>query len=252
MIQSSVNRSPIDRMTEGGFGMTDQPNIFGYMRISTQEERQKQRYNRQENALNKYAQAHGFEYVLVFKEDVSGKNFTDRKQWTSLERLLRAGDTIVIKDISRFTREAEAGYKKYMSLLNKGINLIFIDNPTVSTDYIRQLLHVAETQDIVAKTSLEGTVKLLLIVELDRAERERTTLIQRTKDGIAASSKRSGRERGHLDKMTPEVEAAIRAYLSDRSITQQSIMKKYGLSRNTVKKYAAIIREESRLKVDIR
>ena len=223
--------------------MAEQPNIFGYMRISTQEERQKQRYNRQENALNKYAVTHGFEYVLVFREDVSGKNFTDRKQWASLERLLQPGDTIVFKDISRFTREAETGYEKYMSMLHKGISLVFIDNPTVSTDYIRELLHVAETQDIVAKTSLESTVKLLLIVELDRAERERTTLIQRTKDGIAASTKRSGRTTGHLDKLTPEIEEAITAYLSDRSITQQSIMKKYDLSRNTVKKYASIIQE---------
>lgn len=221
--------------------MADQPNIFGYMRISTQEERQKQRYNRQENALSKYAQTHDFEYVLIFREDVSGKNFADRKQWASLERLLRPGDTIVFKDISRFTREAETGYEKYMSLLHENINLVFIDNPTVSTDYIKELLHVAETQDIVAKTSLESTVKLLLIVELDRAERERTTLIQRTKDGIAASSKRSGRAEGHLDKLTPEVEKAIREYLTDRTITQQSIMKRYGLSRNTVKKYASII-----------
>ena len=221
--------------------MADQPNIFGYMRISTQEERQKQRYNRQENALNKYAQTHDFEYVLVFREDVSGKNFADRKQWGSLERLLQPGDTVVFKDISRFTREAETGYEKYMFLLHKNINLVFIDNPTVSTDYIRELLHVAETQDIVAKTSLESTVKLLLIVELDRAERERITLIQRTKDGIAASPKRSGSREGHLDKLTPEVEKAIREYLVDRSITQQSIMKRYGLSRNTVKKYASII-----------
>lgn len=45
--------------------MAEQPNVFGYMRISTQEERQKQHYNRQENALNKYAQAHDFEYVFT-------------------------------------------------------------------------------------------------------------------------------------------------------------------------------------------
>lgn len=128
--------------------MAEQPNIFGYMRISTQEERQKQRFNRQENALNKYAVSHGFEYVLVFREDVSGKNFANRKQWTNLERPLRPGDTVVFKDISRFTREAETGFEKYMSLLCKNVNLVFVDNPTVSTDYIRELLQVAETQDM--------------------------------------------------------------------------------------------------------
>ncbi len=91
--------------------MADPPNVFGYMRISTQEERQKQRYKRHENVLNKYAQAHNIEYVLVFREDVSSKNFADRKQWGSLERLLQPGDTVVFKDISQFTREAGTGYK---------------------------------------------------------------------------------------------------------------------------------------------
>ena len=217
--------------------------IFGYMRISTQEERRKQHYNRQEHALKKYAQANGFDYVHIFQEDVSGKNFTDRKEWKKLESLLKPGkSTVVFKDISRFTREAETGYEKYMDLLHNDINLVFLDNPTVSTDYIRELLHVAESQDLVAKTSLESTVKLLLIVELDRAEKERTILIQRVKDGLAASEKKSGRPIGKLDKMNAAVEKDIREYLSDRSITQKSIMKKHHLSRNTVKKYAAIIK----------
>lgn len=220
-------------------------NTFAYMRISTQEERNKQRYNRQERAIEKYAKDHGIEYLLTFKEDVSGKSFTDRKQWNSLERLLRPGDSVVFKDISRFTREAENGYAKYMELLHNGINLVFIDNMTISTDYIRQLLHVAEEQDLVARTSLESTVKLLLIVELDRVEKERLTLIKRTKDGIAASDKPSGRPKGHLDKLTPELEKDIREYLSDRSITQQSIMKKHSVSRNTLKKYASILKAQA-------
>lgn len=225
--------------------MGSENNIFAYMRISTQEERNKQKFNRQERSLEKYAQQHGIEYLLIFREDVSGKNFEDRKQWNSLERLLHPGDTVVFKDISRFTREAENGYAKYMDLLHRGINLVFIDNMTVSTDYIRQLLHVAEEQDLVARTSLESTVKLLLIVELDRVEKERLTLIKRTRDGIAASEKPSGRTKGHLDKMTPELEADIKRYLEDRSITQVSIMKKHRISRNTLKKYAVIIKENA-------
>ena len=212
------------------------------MRISTQEERKKQRFDRQERSLEKYAKAHRIEYLLMFKEDVSGKNFSERKQWNSLERLLHSGDTVVFKDVSRFTREAENGYAKYMDLFHKGINLVFIDNATISTDYIRQLLHVAEEQDLVARTSLESTVKLLLIVELDRVEKERLTLIKRTRDGIAASEKPSGRAKGHLDKMTPELEADIKRYLNDRSITQISLMQKHKISRNTLKKYVAIIK----------
>ena len=213
------------------------------MRISTQEERGLQKFTRQESALRRYAKENNLEYLLEFKEDKSGKNFTDRKQWQKLESIVQSGDTIVFKDICRFTREAEQGYQKYMELLNKGVELIFIDNQTVSTPYIKQLLNVAKQQNLVAKTSLESTVKLLLIVELDRAEQERKTTVQRIKDGIKASEKKSGRPVGKLDKMSEELEADIKKLIQDRSIKYVDIMKKYNISRNTLKKYESIVKE---------
>lgn len=218
-------------------------NVYGYMRISTKEERAKQKFNRQESALSKYAAENKIEYVFQFREDVSGKSFKNRAEWQRLEKIVQPGDTIVFKDISRFTREAEAGYIKYMELMNKGVNLVFIDNPTVSTDYIRELLHVAEQQDLVAKTSLESTVKLLLIVELNRVEQERLTISKRTKDGMAASPNKAGRKTGQLDKMTDELQSDIALYLADRSLKASDLMRKHNISRNTFKKYVDKVRE---------
>lgn len=217
-------------------------NYFTYKRISTKEERGLQKYNRQEKALKKYAEENKIEYVAEFAEDVSGKNFTDRKEWQRLERLLQSGDTVIFKDISRFTREADNGYKKYMELLNKNINLIFLDNRTICTDYIKQLLNVAEQQNLVAKTALENTVKLLIIVELDRVEQERTILISRIKQGQDASEKRPGRKQGDLIKMSEELKEDIKGFLTDRSIKQIDLMRKYNISRNTLKKYIEIVK----------
>ena len=219
-------------------------NYFSYKRISTKEEKGLQKFNRQENALTRYAKEHNIEYVAEFQEDKSGKNFTARKEWKKLESIVQAGDTIVFKDISRFTRQAEQGYTKYMELLNKGIELIFIDNQTVSTPYIKQLLNVAREQNLVAKTSLESTVKLLLIVELDRVEQERLILINRIKNGIEASPKKQGRKIGQLDKMSDELEKDIKLYLGDRSIKQVTLMEKHNISRNTLKKYIDIIKSK--------
>ena len=218
-------------------------NYYGYMRISTKEERAKQKYSRQEKALARYAEDNKIEYVFLFKEDVSGKSFKNRAEWQRLEKIVQPGDTVVFKDISRFTREAEAGYTKYMELMNKGVNLVFIDNPTISTDYIRELLHIAEQQDLVAKTSLESTVKLLLIVELNRAEQERLTISKRTRDGMAASDKKAGRKPGQLDKLTDELQADIVLYLADRNIKAVDLMKKHNISRNTFKKYVQYVKE---------
>lgn len=217
-------------------------NTYSYMRISTKENTDKQSFNRQAKSLKAYAEANKVEYLLEFKDDKSGSTF-DRQGWKKLESILHEGDTIVFKEISRFTREAENGYAKYMELMNKGINLVFIDNPTVSTDYIKNLTRIADTQQLVTKTALEGTIKLLLIVELDRVQQEREVIVKRIKQGIQASEKKSGRKTGNLDKMSDELREDIKAFLGDRNIKQVDLMKKHSISRNTLKKYIEIIKE---------
>lgn len=216
-------------------------NYYNYMRISTKEERTVQKFLRQEKSLQVYADSNGIEYLLSFKDDCTGSTFK-RPQWQKLEKLLQKGDTIVFKEISRFTRQAEEGYKKYMELMDKGINLIFLDNPTVSTDYIKQLINTSSSLDLVTKTAMESMIKLLLIVELDRVQKEREIIVKRIKQGIEASDKKSGRKFNTLDKMTDELKADIKEFLGDRSIKQIDLMNKHNISRNTLKKYIEIIR----------
>lgn len=209
-------------------------NYYSYKRISTDTERQN--FNRQIKSLERYAKDHDIEYLIDFTEEKSAKNFTDRPQFKKLDKLLQGGDTVVFKDLYRFTRESENGYKKYMEWLDQGINMVFLDNPTVSSDYIRQMMTTAEQQDIVTKTAMESIIKLLIIVELDRGEKQRLYISQSIKDGIAASNKRSGRKPGQLDKMSDALREDILKYLSDMSIKQVDLMRKYNISRNTLKK----------------
>lgn len=221
-------------------GVRVMSNYYSYMRISTKESTDKQSFNRQEKSIKAYADKMGIEYILELKDDCSGSSF-NRKEWKRLERIIQHGDTIVFKEISRFTRQAEDGYKKYMELMNKGVNLVFLDNPTVGTDYIKNLTKVAEEQDLITKTALESTIKLLLIVELDRVQKEREIIVNRIRQGIQASNKASGRSEGQLDKMTDELKVDIKEYLGNRTIKQVDLMKKHNISRNTLKKYIKII-----------
>lgn len=218
-------------------------NIYSYMRISTKESSDKQSFSRQEKSLKVYAESNNIEYLLSFKDDVTGTTF-DRTEWNKLEKILKSGDTIVFKEISRFTRQAEQGYIKYMELIDKGINLIFLDNLTVSTDYIKNLMNVANSQNLVTKTALESTIKLLLIVELDRVQQEREIISKRIQQGIKASDKKQGRKLGQLDKITNELKADIKLFLNDRSIKQIDLMNKHNISRNTLKKYIDRVKSE--------
>lgn len=212
---------------------------YNYMRISTDQERQN--FNRQKKSIEKYAKDHGIKYNRTFIEEKSAKDFDNRPEFLFMESILLEGDTVVFKDLYRFTREAQNGYNRYMEWLNNGINMVFIDNPTVSSDYIRQMLQTAAEQDIVTRTAMESIIKLLIIVELDRGQKQREFISQSIKDGIAASNKKSGRKQGQLDKMTPELKQDIKQFQTDRSIKQIDLMKKYNISRNTLKKYIDII-----------
>lgn len=220
-------------------------NYYSYMRISTSEERSLQKFSRQEKSIDKYCKDNNIEILLSFKDDCTGSTF-NRPQWIKLEKLLQQGDTVVFKEISRFTRQAEEGYKKYMQLMEKGINLVFIDNPTVSSDYIKQLINTANSFDLVTKTAMESMIKLLLIVELDRVQKEREIIVKRIKQGIQASDKKSGRIKGQLDKMTDDLRADIVKFMNDRSIKQVDLMRKHDISRNTLKKYIKIVSEEGK------
>ena len=130
--------------------------------------------------------------------------------------------------------------------MHMGVNLVFIDNPIISTDYIKNLLDVANKQSHrIAKKALGNTIELLLLVELDRVEKEREIIIKRIKQGIAASDKKSGRKEGTLDKMTDELKADIKMFLTDRSIKQVDLMQKHNVSRNTLKKYIELVKAEA-------
>lgn len=128
--------------------------------------------------------------------------------------------------------------------MNNNIELVFIDNPTVSTSYIKQLMNIASSQQLVARTALESTIKLLLIVELDRVQQEREIISNRIRQGINDSPNIQGRKKGQLDKMSDELRTDVIAYLNDRNIKQVDVMKKHKISRNTLKKYASFVEKQ--------
>ena len=219
--------------------------VVAYMRISTKEERGKQKFTRQEQAIKRWQKENNVEISdrRIYKDDASGKNF-DRPAWEELESDIQAGDTIVFKEVSRFTRQRDAGFEKYMSLMNKGIQLVFLDNPTLNTEYIENMQCTADRmkqENIIGGMTLELVIRLLLVTELDRAEKEREITVKRIKDGIKASTKKSGRKQGQLDKMSDALREDIKKYLSDRSIKQVDLMEKHHISRNTLKKYIQIV-----------
>ena len=72
----------------------------------------------------------------------------------------------------------------------------------------------------------------------------RKIIVKRIKQGIHASEKASGKKVNTLDKMTDELRADIVEFMNDRSIKQIDLMNKHNISRNTLKKYVEIVKNE--------
>lgn len=226
--------------------------IYFYMRIDSDNEYDEKKYYRQEQVLRKYAE--GNEYPFI-KDDTPGKNvFKEncpvncykRPEWDNLLGCLQTGDVIVFKDVSRFCDDAFRGQYDYLSLFRKGVNLVFVENYTADTDYILELASEATDHWIVENKMSKDTIPLLVFAELKRALAERDTAQKKIRDGIAASEKKSGREKRGFEKLTLELRSDILRHLKTGTPDRYDLMLKHHVSKNTLSSYIDSIDKELR------
>ena len=232
---------------------------YGYVRISTM----KQSIERQiRNIRDQYPDA------IIVTDEYTGTKL-DRPGWTKLYKTVKAGDTIIFDEVSRMSRDAEEGFAVYEDLYRRGVNLIFIKEPHISTSVYRQQ---AENQikKIEIETGKEAIDKCLsgimeavsgLIMDLakeqirlafDQAEKEVEFLHQRTREGIE-TARMNGKQIGQVkgSKLTTKKSIAakelIRKHSKDfgGSLEDPDVIKLIDCSRNSYYKYKRELREEA-------
>lgn len=165
--------------------------IYGYCRISTK----KQSLKRQElNILSRYKNA------KIIKEVFTGRKI-ERKEFNKLLSIINKGDTIVFDEISRMSRDSKDGYKLYMELLEKGVNLVFLKEQHCNTDTFKDklksldidLIEENNNSDILANDIKKAFYKFQvnnLKYDIEQAfksaEHEVNFLSMRTKEGLKA------------------------------------------------------------------
>ena len=124
-------------------------NIYGYVRVSTREQNEE----RQLIAM----QAFGVQKIFLDKQ--SGKDF-NRPEYRRLLKLLKEGDTLVVKSIDRMGRNYEEILKQWQIITKeKKAHIVVMDMPLLDTrqdrgltgtliaDIVLQLLsYVAQTE----------------------------------------------------------------------------------------------------------
>lgn len=215
---------------------------YAYARVSTPS----QRLERQiENLLRAFPNA------IVVKEAYTGRSI-QRPEWTRLMKLVRCGDTIVLDEVSRMSRNADEGVATYEELYNKGVELIFLKEPHINTETYRSALSSA-----IGKTGtnvdfiIEGINNFLMALAREQirlafqqAQKEVDFLRYRTKEGLRtaqANGQVLGRKEGSTIE-TKKAKVAKEIILKHSktfggSLKDEEVMKLCGVSRGSYFKY---------------
>lgn len=176
---------------------------IGYQRVSTVEQ-------------NTSRQLEGVTVDKVFTDRVSGKDL-NRPQLALAIDYVRDGDTLVIHSMDRLARNLEDLRKIVRELTGKGVHVEFVKE------------HLTFTGD-------DSPMNTLLLSMLGAvAEFERSTILERQREGIAiakAKGKYKGRKAALSDEQVKELTQRKQA---GESIT--SLASAFGISRQTVYNY---------------
>ena len=145
--------------------------IYGYARVSSREQNE----DRQIEALTKF----GVPPQNIITDKCSGKD-TEREGYQYLKhQILRSGDTLVIKELDRLSRNKSDIKNELEYFKSIGVRVKILDIPTTLTDFPDEQLWVMDM------------INAILIEVLGSiAENERNKIRSRQREGIEAAKKK--------------------------------------------------------------
>ena len=186
--------------------------IYGYARVSSREQNE----DRQYEALTKF----GVPPENIIIDKCSGKD-TEREGYQYLKRqILRASDTLVIKELDRLSRNKADIKRELEEFKDKGIRVKILDIPTTLTDFPKEQAWVMDMIN-----------NILIEVLGSIAENERNKIRSRQRAGIEAAKKKNVRF-GRPSKPLPGNWQAVIAEVRDGNKKPVEAMRELGISRS--------------------
>lgn len=245
------NGSIKENFTLNGTDEGDKMKTYAYIRVSTK----KQSYERQmHNIERKYPN----DVIIFYQEKESGKD-NSRPVWNRLLHVLASGDRVIFDSVSRMSRDAEEGTKTYFELVDRGVELCFINEPYINSD-----VYVANCQDKIQLTGndedeifkgINSYFRKLaarqIRIAFDQAEKEGRDISTRVTQGMAAknagekiSASRTGRT--FETAKARQAKETIRELSRDfnGTLSDPDVMKYAKIARNSYYKYKKEMKEE--------
>lgn len=187
--------------------------IYGYARVSTREQNE----DRQIETLRNF----GVPSENIIVDKCSGKN-TERDGYQYLKRqILRSGDTLVIKELDRLSRNKDDIKRELEDFKQKGIRIKILDIPTTLTDFPNEQMWVMDM------------INAILIEVLGSiAENERNKIRSRQREGITAAKKKNvkfGRPKVSVPDNWTDISEQVKA----KELTVSQAIKILNISRSS-------------------
>lgn len=208
--------------------------IFGYMRISTNGDKQKT--DRQKLALNEYAKENNFTFSDIVEEKISGTVKTDnRQEYSLLKKILRENDILIVSDLDRLGRNADNIIKELKELKEMKVKVIALDMP-----------YMNEFNRAIDNDMYNMIIDIVIAIKAHMAEQERKKIVSRINQGLAVA-KEQGKTLGRPKATLPD--NFIKEYDKFKSgkygkISALQFAKMLGIGRATLYKYISIYNEQ--------
>ena len=224
--------------------------IYAYCRVSTQH----QKIARQITNITAI-----YPNATIIREFFTGTT-QNRPQWEKFIPQVKKDDTIVFDSVSRMSRNAEEGFNDYKMLYERGVHLVFLNEPLINTSVFdstrNNLLNIdITTGNAAVDTFFKGNIELInnfmmalaeeqIKASFDQAEKEVVDLHSRISQGIR-EAKKNGTQIGLTKgtslttKKSLDCIAIIRKHSVDfgGTLEDPDVMKLCGCSRNSYYKY---------------
>ena len=224
--------------------------IYAYCRVSTQH----QKIARQITNITAI-----YPNATIIREFFTGTT-QNRPQWEKFIPQVKKDDTIVFDSVSRMSRNAEEGFKDYKMLYERGVHLIFLNEPLINTSVFdstrNNLLNIdITTGNAAVDTFFKGNIELInnfmmalaeeqIKTAFNQAEKEVTDLHSRISQGMR-EAKKNGTQIGLAKGTTLTTKkslaciAIIRKHSKDfgGTLEDPDVMKLCDCSRNSYYKY---------------
>lgn len=195
--------------------------IYGYCRCSTNDT--KQDINRQIRELKEM----GATDTTIYKEYITGTK-ANKVELSKLLDVVTDGDTIVVTEISRFTRSTKQLCEMIELIKNKHLKLEIKNSITIDC----------------TNGELDPMTKAFLQMAGVFAELEHDMICQRVKSGVA-NAKAKGKQLGRPTLTIDDIPIKVKKYYEmyqDGDISKTDYAKMCNISRPTLDKYLLVIK----------